>query len=1091
MKSWKKILLLGMFSLILSLNITTAYAVDEQENYEHNYKLGQFHLIEGQYETAIPFFLEAIEENPSYYEAYMGLANTLLYAQRYEDLIGITTEMIAKFPRSSDAYKLRAQGYNAYNEFVLSQRDLETALDLDPENHTIHVVFGNTYRMMGEFEKAAAAYTNGLRDAESREHTYILLGEAYELNKEYDKAMLNFRKSLDMNPNSYMAHLKIAYIYTVTGDYDNGIKYYNLAVKIQPSQDLHIQVGVNYVLKEDIPSSVIAFERAIAMDETDVDLMQSIASTFKEYNEFSLAEKYLDRGLEIEPNNANLLNEYGIVKLRQSAYEEALNYFNSAFEFDSESKYIVGNLGTVYNRLGNLDLAYQYLGDSIIMDSEYEYSMDILKKITVEQKDVSGFKAVVERLENEDKASAMLYQKFVHALIQNEQYAEAKAEGIRSSDIQKDYIHALNIGSHFEEAGKTAEAQYFYDLAKTYGTYTVDELRNFGYVFAMNGMWRQRVQCEMHALELEPENFELMVSIGLSLYANEDLDAAYEMFEKAAEQDETSHYPYIVMGEISYKSGNIKTAIDNYRKVFEIKPDFGADLIEVLKIFNIDVSAIRTADGRIIESTSYNSDQYAMALEYAANAFKENEMYDQAVEFYYYAIAYGSETALNELIDCYEKMEDVEGLGNISKYLDDVGVMNHSSVQVEALYKTIAALSDKLEDYDKAIAYYEKYVALVNDDSVAFEKLGYLYCFEKEDYDSAEIKYLKSIELDPINYDSHLSLSLIYYSKGNYELVIKHADIAMEGMSSFPYIYHFKGLAYKELEEYNESIESLKQAIALGSDSYEDLAYCYYMLEDYESALINFNLSLKQNPNNSYANRMVGKTLRWLGRYAESAAYFEKAIELYPSSYDSYTELGMYYETYGDYDKSELMYKKALEIEPNYAFAHIRLSGLYVERAQYDLAYDHAQLSVGLDPSDHYTFHYLGKVQAVLGNVEESKETYKKALELVKTNLSNDPSDVQTKSDVAYYSYRSGHEESSFELFEEYLAVDPNDFNLNYDYACVLAMSGNLDESFKYFEATLNNMPIWYVSRHFEDDEDLNNLKSDPRFNQLLDKYFN
>lgn len=314
LKSWRKVILLGMLILTVSINVSASYAVEDNGDYEHNYNLGQFHMGEGEFDLAIPFYLEAIEQQQDSYEAYMGLANTLLFAQRYEDLAIVTTEMISKFPWSSDSYMLRAQAYLAYQEYSLSKMDLIQAIKIDENNYNAHLVLGNTMREAGEYDEAIVSYKNALGDQNNRENVYMLIGETHARNNDLLTALNSFEKAIDVNPDSFLAHLKIASLYTLVQEYDIALGYYEKSSEIQSSEFIYVQMGAVHLMNKDVSSAVISFERAIAMDETNVELIHEIAATFMNYDEYSLTEKYLDRALKQDPENAGLLNGYAVSK---------------------------------------------------------------------------------------------------------------------------------------------------------------------------------------------------------------------------------------------------------------------------------------------------------------------------------------------------------------------------------------------------------------------------------------------------------------------------------------------------------------------------------------------------------------------------------------------------------------------------------------------------------------------------------------------------------------------------------------------------------------------------------------------------------
>ncbi len=325
--------------------------------------------------------------------------------------------------------------------------------------------------------------------------------------------------------------------------------------------------------------AVISFERALALDNLDVETIHNIAATFREYEEYNLAAKYLDKGLAVDPNNVDLLNEYGVLMLRQELYTEGLEYFNAANAIDGEDPVVIANIGTAYEKLGDKDKALEYMTKALSLEPSYTYPMMRMKVMAIDQDSTKDFETLLGQMVIESKETQVLYEYLISALIETEQFDLAKTYGIESCTKAKDYIHALNIGSIFEAAGRDEEAKYFYDLSKTYASYSADELKNIAYRLSTEGKFRQRIQAETHALEMEPENTELMFNIGYLRYHLEDFDKAYAMFEHINETTGGHYYAYQMMAKVNIAEKEYMLALEDLKSAKVLNPDLGLEMI--------------------------------------------------------------------------------------------------------------------------------------------------------------------------------------------------------------------------------------------------------------------------------------------------------------------------------------------------------------------------------------------------------------------------------------------------------------------------------------------------------------------------------
>ncbi len=122
---------------------------------------------------------------------------------------------------------------------------------------------------------------------------------------------------------------------------------------------------------------------------------------------------------------------------------------------------VIANIGTAYEKLGDKDKALEYMTKALSLEPSYTYPMMRMKVMAIDQDSTKDFETLLGQMVIESKETQVLYEYLISALIETEQFDLAKTYGIESCTKAKDYIHALNIGSIFEAAGRDEEAKYF------------------------------------------------------------------------------------------------------------------------------------------------------------------------------------------------------------------------------------------------------------------------------------------------------------------------------------------------------------------------------------------------------------------------------------------------------------------------------------------------------------------------------------------------------------------------------------------------------------------------------------------------------
>jgi adenylate cyclase len=118
--------------------------------------------------------------------------------------------------------------------------------------------------------------------------------------------------------------------------------------------------------------------------------------------------------------------------------------------------------------------------------------------------------------------------------------------------------------------------------------------------------------------------------------------------------------------------------------------------------------------------------------------------------------------------------------------------------------------------------------------------------------------------------------------------------------------------------------------------------------------------------------------------------------------------------------------------------------------------------------------------------VPKAREAWERAVRIAARYLEFNPDDPR-----AYYSGANGlmalgETGKSLEWLQKALALDPNDGMLLYNAGCIYAMAGLNDEAFDALSRSVDaglNQVAWFMN-----DSNLDTLREDPRFRELLDK---
>ena len=165
-------------------------------------------------------------------------------------------------------------------------------------------------RLENKIVEARKAYEENKDD----NWTWIMIGDIYKFVKDYDRAILAYEKSLELQPKDIVSTLNLATIYEKYSiDYDKAEKYYNNAIQILPqSPDVYKRLAKFYWLKMNrIDDAEIIFLEGLDKTNNHSDSLTEIISFYKKTDQLEKERLYIDKLLELYPDNELFQQEYG------------------------------------------------------------------------------------------------------------------------------------------------------------------------------------------------------------------------------------------------------------------------------------------------------------------------------------------------------------------------------------------------------------------------------------------------------------------------------------------------------------------------------------------------------------------------------------------------------------------------------------------------------------------------------------------------------------------------------------------------------------------------------------------------------------
>lgn len=298
----------------------------------------------------------------------------------------------------------------------------------------------------------------------------------------------------------------------------------------------------------------------------------------------------------------------------------------------------------------------------------------------------------------------------------------------------------------------------------------------------------------------------------------------------------------------------------------------------------------------------------------------------------------------------------------------------------------------------------------------------------------------------------------------NEEAAIK--KIPTQSVRAYEYYLRGRQLFHQRRGETLDAAEDMyRRAIALDPNyalAYAGLADCsVFRAQDQgggDEAVAQADAASKRalelDPNSAEAHSSRGLTLSHQHRYAESQAEFEEAMRLDPTLYEAPYFYGRTLQSQGKLHEAAKMYERAVAIRPD----------------------------------EYQTLSYLAMAYQSLGDKENLLETSQRMVKAAERAIMLNPGDSRALYLGAINLERIGEHERAAEWADRALHLDPSHPVMLYNLACFHSVAGRTDAALELVEKALELGFLhreWYLT-----DSDLENVRTHPRFNELMAKKF-
>jgi tetratricopeptide (TPR) repeat protein len=402
-------------------------AIEYNEHYTLAYlALAEVYLAQQDYRRAIESARTATELDPSDTRGYNLWGNALYGQERYEEAIAKYEQVLELDPEAAYAYYNIANCHAELGDVEKALAFHGKALEADPDYALPYYRRGMLYlHTLGDAHKAAIDLLAYIERAGTDADGYVGLAQAYVALDKKDKAKEALETAVELRPNDPNTLNELANLHYADGEYKRAEELYLAALKADPDFKYGYHNLGNYYsyVRNDLDTAADYYEKAFEIDNTYVQPVLELSLLEKRrerwddmiswlmrgqrldatnvfwpyylgyaYDEKATAaraegntrvaerytetaDKHLREAAELDPNDPDIYNLLGNLRLNSGEAKEAVPYYKKALEANNDHLYANVNLGTAMRQLGQYAEAEQQFKRTLELDPNYAFAV--------------------------------------------------------------------------------------------------------------------------------------------------------------------------------------------------------------------------------------------------------------------------------------------------------------------------------------------------------------------------------------------------------------------------------------------------------------------------------------------------------------------------------------------------------------------------------------------------------------------------------------------------------------------------------------------------------------------------------------------
>lgn len=261
---------------------------------------------------------------------------------------------------------------------------IERALSLAPDDPTNHYYHGVARMMLGEPDKAAAAFRQSIRLKPDLMDAHYHLARILKNSGDIHGAIAAFENAARLNTAIPDIPYDLANTYMAAGRLEEAIGCYRRAVGLDPEfANAFNNLGVALKNRGDTDAAIRALQKAVALDSGNAEFHNNLGIAYQTRGAVTDAIAHFKKAMELAPDFAEACYNLGFLLQTTNAPQAAVPYYDKALGLKPDFFDAHNNLAVTLHQLGDFPRARAHYDRAVAMqpandDARWNRSMLLL-----------------------------------------------------------------------------------------------------------------------------------------------------------------------------------------------------------------------------------------------------------------------------------------------------------------------------------------------------------------------------------------------------------------------------------------------------------------------------------------------------------------------------------------------------------------------------------------------------------------------------------------------------------------------------------------------------------------------------------------